>query len=90
MERSAEIEDVIRQMCASISKGGTLEQEITINRDGNWRLYSPLLPEGAEELGTVTRDGETGAYVLLASGVCVQMNAGTIRSLPSPYNKAAK
>lgn len=57
--------------------------QITCNPEGNWRLYSPINPEGADPLGTVTRDGyDTGALVRLRSDRLVQVNAGVIRTLP--------
>ena len=41
------------------------------------------LPQGAEILGTVTREtGETGALIKLPTGIYVQGNAGALRSLP--------
>lgn len=57
-----------------------------INHDGNWKLYCPTLPEGFKPFGTVTRDiGDTGALLLNEdTGVFVQGNAGSIRSLKMP------
>lgn len=47
------------------------------------RLYAGAIPQGAEIIGTVERSfADKGALVKLASGVVVQMNAGTIRNLP--------
>ena len=55
---------------------------LTVNTDGNWRLYSNTLPPGAEAVGTVTQGvGDTGALVKLPSGLYGQVNAGAIRSL---------
>ena len=46
------------------------------------------LPQGAELLGTVTRDtGEAGALIKMARGNTVQGNAGAIRSLPNLETK---
>jgi len=39
------------------------------------------LPDGADLVGTVERDGETGALIRLRTGWYVQGNAGSIRSL---------
>lgn len=57
---------------------------ITISRLGKWRLYWPgPLPDGAEALGTVTRDGhDAGALLRMWSGLYVQGNANAIRLLP--------
>jgi hypothetical protein len=57
---------------------------ITVSPNGNWRLYwgpGPL-PAGAEALGTVWRDGYTGALLRMPTGVYVMGNAGSLRSLP--------
>jgi hypothetical protein len=64
---------------------------ITVSATGKWRLYwtSPL-PDGAEAIGTVTRDGyDTGALILMPTGVYVQGNAGALRSLPQREIRAA-
>ena len=54
------------------------------------RLYAGPVPEGAEILGTVTRDGtDTGALVRLANGRRVQINAGAVRALPPEAQEAA-
>ena len=46
------------------------------------------LPQGAELVGTVTREtGETGALIKMARGNMVQGNAGAIRSLPPMRGK---
>jgi len=60
--------------------------KITINTTGKWQLYwgpSPL-PQHSKAIGTVTRDGyDTGALILIeATGIYVQGNAASIRSLP--------
>lgn len=56
------------------------------SKNGNWKIYwgEMPLPKGAEALGTIKRDGELTAGVLirLATGVYVQGNAGVVRSLP--------
>jgi len=63
---------------------------ITIDRSGPWRIYAPVLPQGAVALGTVRRSaGDTGALVRLASGVYVQANAGAIRTLDQRAVRAA-
>jgi hypothetical protein len=48
------------------------------------KLYAgPYIPKGSKIIGTVTRRGyDTGALLILASGIEVQYNAGIIRSLP--------
>ena len=55
----------------------------TVDANGNWRLYTNAIPANSTPLGTVTRDiGDTGALVRMdKTGVYVQVNAGTIRSL---------
>lgn len=56
---------------------------LTVNKDGNWRLYTNTIPANSTPLGTVTRDEfDTGALVRIDdTGVYVQVNAGAIRSL---------
>lgn len=56
---------------------------LTVDVNGNWRLYTNTIPANSTALGTVTRDeGDTGALVRInATGVYVQVNAGAIRSL---------
>lgn len=57
---------------------------ITVKKSANWKLYwgTMPLPVGAEAIGTVTRDTQTGALIRLANGNYVQGNAGGIRTLP--------
>lgn len=56
---------------------------LTVNTDGNWRLYTNTLPINSMPIGTVTRDeSDTGALVRIeATGAYVQVNASVIRSL---------
>jgi hypothetical protein len=55
---------------------------LTVDIDGNWRLYTNTIPRDAEALGTVTHgEGDTGALVKLPSGLYVQINAGVMRNL---------
>ena len=56
---------------------------LTVNTDGNWRIYTNTLPANSTPLGTVTRDeSDTGALVRIeATGTYVQVNASVIRSL---------
>ena len=65
---------------------------LKVTKKGNWQLYwgYALLPNGAQSLGTVQRESlETGALLLLASGVYVQGNAGSTRTLDQSEVKAA-
>lgn len=64
---------------------------LTVNTDGNWRLYTNTLPANSTPLGTVTRDDfDTGALVRIeATGVYVQVNASVIRSLDGRKVSAA-
>ena len=58
---------------------------ITIDRTGNWTRYWGVrpLPKGAITLGTVTRDRtDTGALLLMRTGLYYQGNDGAIRGLP--------
>lgn len=57
---------------------------ISVDLGANWRLYTNLLPQRSKALGTVTRgEIDTGALVWLeAAGIYVQINAGSMRSLP--------
>jgi hypothetical protein len=56
---------------------------LTVDPDGNWRLYTNTIPAGSTALGTVSREaGDTGALVRIeATGLYVQVNAGALRSL---------
>ena len=56
---------------------------LTVDVNGNWRIYTNTLPANATPLGTVTRDvGDTGALVRMdKTGVYAQINAGAIRNL---------
>ena len=56
---------------------------LTVNTDGNWRLYTNILPANSTPLGTVTREeSDTGALVRIeATGLYVQVNASVMRSL---------
>jgi hypothetical protein len=58
---------------------------IAVDHAGKWKCYwgAGPLPVGAIALGTVTRDGtDTGALLLMRTGLYYQGNAGTIRGLP--------
>lgn len=65
---------------------------ITVDKNGNWKLYTNTIPENSDALGTVTRDGyDTGALVRINStGLYVQVNAGAIRSINQSEVLAAK
>ncbi|MEO0035371.1 MAG: hypothetical protein RLZZ501_1394 [Pseudomonadota bacterium] len=55
---------------------------ISVDPAGDWRLYCPVPPRGAEMLGTVTRaSGETGALARTAAGVYVQVNGAVVRTV---------
>lgn len=62
---------------------------LTIELGEKWKLYTKLLPEGAEALGVVSHAGETGALVKMATGKYVQINAGVMRSLDGRKVNAA-
>lgn len=65
---------------------------LKVTKSGNWKLYwgYASLPKGAEALGVVQRESlETGALILLSSGVYVQGNAGVIRTLDQSAVKTA-
>jgi len=57
---------------------------LTVDSNGNWRLYTNTIPANGRAIGTVTRGiGDTGALVLIeTTGIYVQVNAGALRSLP--------
>ena len=57
--------------------------KVMVDTTGNWKLYTNTLPANSTPLGTVTRDDfDTGALVRIdATGVYVQVNAGSIRIL---------
>lgn len=55
---------------------------LAVDLKGNWRLYSNVLPGHAIALGTVNRDGETGALIHFAqTGVFAQLNAQAVKAL---------
>lgn len=64
---------------------------LTVDLGGKWRLYTNTLPIGSKPLGTVTRGiGDAGALVLIeATGLYVQCNAGSLRSLDQAKVMAA-
>lgn len=63
---------------------------LTVNADGNWRLYATTIPAGADVLGTVTQGAETGALIRCrGSGLYAQINAGAVRSLDQRKVSAA-
>ena len=58
---------------------------IMIDRVGNWTRYwgARPLPKGAVALGTVTRnETDTGALLLMRTGLYYQGNNGVLRGLP--------
>lgn len=56
---------------------------LTVDANGNWRLYTNTIPANSTPIGTVTRDeSDTGALVRVeTTGAYVQVNAGSMRSL---------
>lgn len=56
---------------------------VTVDVNGNWRLYTNTIPANSTPLGTVKREeSDIGALVRIdATGIYVQVNAGAIRSL---------
>ncbi len=56
---------------------------LTVDVNGNWRLYHPTALPGWKMLGTITRGiGDTGALARNhKTGLYAQVNAGAIRSL---------
>lgn len=65
---------------------------LKVTKSGNWQLYwgyTPL-PANAEAIGVVQRETlETGALIRLSTGIYVQGNAGSIRTLPQRDVKEA-
>ncbi len=57
---------------------------LTVDTDGNWRLYTHILPPGSRAIGVITSGStEAGALVLIeATAQYVQINAGVMRNLP--------
>ncbi len=62
---------------------------LTVDPDGNWRLYTNSIPGGCTVLGTVTRDGETGALVITEAGIYSMLNERVYRALDQRKVKAA-
>lgn len=62
---------------------------ITVDTTGNWRLYTNSMPAGCTPLGTVSRDGETGALVVTEAGIYSMLNARVYRGLDQRKVKAA-
>lgn len=62
---------------------------VTVDVDGNWRLYTNSVPGGCTVLGTVSRDGETGALVVTEAGIYSMLNARVYRGLDQRKVKAA-
>ena len=64
---------------------------LTVDTNGNWRLYSNTIPSGAQAIGTVTQGaGDTGALIrYTATGVYAQLNAGAIKPLSQHKIQAA-
>lgn len=56
---------------------------LTVDANGNWRLYTNTIPANSTPIGTVTRDeSDTGALVRVeTTGAYAQVNAGAMRSL---------
>lgn len=56
---------------------------LTVDINGQWRLYTSTLPADAVPLGTITCDGyDTGALVRFeATGLYAQVNTKAIRNL---------
>lgn len=77
-----------------ITREATMTTQITRTDDiARGRMYwgSGPLPHGARLAGTVTRQtGETGALIIMPSGVLVQGNAGAIRSLPQDFGRVPR
>jgi hypothetical protein len=65
--------------------------KITVDKNGNWHLYTNTLPVTSVAIGTVTRDGiDTGALVRFTStGLYAQVNSGSVRSLDRAKVSAA-
>jgi hypothetical protein len=62
---------------------------LTVDPDGNWRFYTNSVPAGCTALGTVTRDGETGALVVTEAGIYSMLNERVYRALDQRKVKAA-
>lgn len=62
---------------------------ITVDPNGNWRLYAPTIPKGCTVLGIINRDGETGALVQTQAGIYSMLNARVLASLDQRKVKAA-
>lgn len=64
---------------------------LTVDPNGNWRLYTNTIPTNSIAIGTITRgDSDTGALIQIkATGAYVQVNAGAIRTLDAKKVSAA-
>jgi len=57
-------------------------RSMEIDPTGNWRLYAPVLPDGATPLGTVTVGSETGALVRIdRTGAYCMLVGGALRRI---------
>ena len=63
---------------------------ITVDLGGNWRIYTNTIPAGSKAIGVVDRGHDKGALVHIEkTGLYVQVNAGSVRSLPQSKIAAA-
>ena len=64
---------------------------LAVDLGGAWRIWwgNAPLPAGAQALGTIARDSDTGALILLAAGNYSQGNAGALRALDQRKATAA-
>lgn len=63
---------------------------LSVDLAGKWRYYANILPVSGVALGTVTKDGSTGALVWIErTGIYVRCNAGSIVVLPQAKVQAA-
>lgn len=63
---------------------------LSVDLHGEWRLYANILPVSGVALGTITKDGATGALVRIErTGLYVRCNAGGVVMLPQAKVQAA-
>lgn len=62
---------------------------LSVNPEGNWRLYAPVRPENMVMLGIVRRGQQVGALARTQAGIYVMLCGGGLSTLPQHKVAAA-